>query len=204
MTPSAAWFSGLTQFVQNRRLTQPLPQEASSVAADAAERSIIAASLAMSLAECHEVRSARRSLRLGDADAAVVITSSPVGIRAAEEIVTSTPVLAALVGDRVIAVTEAEYRSWCMLSPDDRFIHHVNVWNWIKTRVPRQRNAEFASYPLGENDAYWLHREGRAGAATLDRRACHLWKWNGRHATLLKPFVTERRVGPLGPAAADA
>lgn len=135
-----------------------------------------------------------------DASPAIVITTSAAGVAAVEEMLGSVPDLAALAGDRVEAVTELEYRLWCIRSPDEGFIHHVNVWSWIKTEVPEQRWAEFSNYPLSAGEAYWLHREGCSGAAALDRRGCHLWKWNGRHAALLRAFVTERSVGPLGPA----
>ena len=74
----------------------------------------------------------------------------------------------ALARDRVEAVTELEYRLWCIRSPDDGFIRHVNLWNWIKTSVPTQRHAEFAASPLGPGECYWLHREGCAGAAALE------------------------------------
>jgi hypothetical protein len=33
------------------------------------------------------------------------------------------------------------------------------------------------------------------GAGDADRRESHLWKWNGRHASLLEPFVTEVITG---------
>lgn len=199
MTPSTAWFHGLQRFVADRRLTEPLPQPLAA-AQEAAERSIIASSLVATLAEAEAVREARRATDRATAAAATVVTTSPVGIVAAEELVASTPALAALVGERFVAVTELEYRLWCIRSPDDAFLYHVNVWNWIKTRVPQQRQSEFADFPLGDGEVYWLHREGRAGASGLDRRACHLWKWNGRHAALLKATVTERGVGSLGAA----
>jgi hypothetical protein len=199
MTHASTWLDGLRHFVHDRRLSKPLRSSAVSVAASAAERSIIAASLATRLAEIDAVRQSRRMLPDADTDPAIVITTSAVGIAAVEEMLTSVAELSALAGDRIEAVTELEYRLWCIRSPDEGFLHHVNVWNWIKTTVPEQRRAEFSDYPLGEGEAYWLHREGCSGAATLDRRGCHLWKWNGRHASLLRAFVTEWSVGPLGP-----
>ena len=56
---------------------------------------------------------------------------------------------------------------------------------------------EFARHPLSPGESYWLHRTGLVGAGPLDRRDCHLWKWNGRHAALLEGFVTERAVAGL-------
>jgi hypothetical protein len=76
----------------------------------------------------------------------------------------------------------------------------VNAWSWVKTSVPRQRWPEFAAFPLPDGDAYWIHREGLAGAAGLDRRASHLWRWNGRQAALLKAFITETAAPRLGDA----
>jgi hypothetical protein len=200
MTHSSDWLDGLREFVRAERIAKPPRATATSPAAEAAARSIIGGSLATRLAELDALREARRSLPGGDLDPAVVITTSATGIAAATELLDSVPNLALLARDRVTAVTELEYRLWCIRSPDDGFLLHVNIWNWIKTAVPEQRHGEFAAYPLGPGECYWLHREGCAGAATLDRRACHLWKWNGRHAALLRAFVTERSVGPLGPA----
>jgi hypothetical protein len=204
MTHASDWLEGLRHFVHDRRLSKPLRSTTVSAAESAAERSIVAASLATRLAEADAMRAARRVLPHADPDPAIVITTSAVGIAAVEEMLASVPDLAALAGNRIEAVTELEYRLWCIRSPDEGFIHHVNVWNWIKTAIPKQRWAEFSDYPLGAGEAYWLHREGCSGAATLDRRGCHLWRWNGRHASLLRAFVTERRVGPLGPSADGA
>jgi len=204
MTHPSDWLEGLRHFVHDRRRSTPPRSPAVSAAESAAERSIIAASLSTRLAEIDAMRAARRALPHADPDPAFVITTSAVGVSAVEEILASVPDLAALAGDRVEAVTELEYRLWCIGTPDDGFIHHVNVWNWLKTAVPQQRWAEFSDYPLGAGEAYWLHREGCSGAAALDRRGCHLWKWNGRHASLLRAFVTERSVGPLGPSADGA
>lgn len=200
MTHASDWLEGLRHFVHDRRLSKPLRSTTVSAAESAAERSIVAASLATRLAEADAMRAARRVLPHADPDPAIVITTSAVGIAAVEEMLASVPDLAALAGNRIEAVTELEYRLWCIRSPDEGFIHHVNVWNWIKTAIPKQRWAEFLDYPLAEGEAYWLHREGCSGAATRDRRGCHLWKWNGQHASLLRAFVTERGVGPLGPS----
>ena len=200
MTRTDDWLVGLREFVRTQRLTKPLRSAAESPAAEAAMRSIIGGSLATWLANLAAVRRARRVVPQASVDPAIVITTSLAGIDATAELLTSVGDLAALAGDRVEAVTELEYRLWCVRFPDEDFIHHVNIWNWVKASVPQQRHGEFAAYPLGSGDVYWLHREGCAGAAALDRRSCHLWKWNGRHAALLRAFVTERGVGPLGAA----
>lgn len=200
MTHSGDWLAGLRDFVGVERVAKPPRATTATPAAAAAERSIIGGSLATRLAELDALRAARRGLPGADPDPAIVITTSAIGVAAAAELLDSVPDLALLARDRVAAVTELEYRLWCIRHPDDRFLLHVNIWNWVKTAVPEQRHGEFAAYPLGPGESYWLHREGCAGAAALDRRACHLWKWNGRHAALLRAFVTEWSVGPLGPA----
>jgi hypothetical protein len=133
-----------------------------------------------------------------DPDPALVLTTSPAGIAAVTDLLTPAGDLSTILGDRVIAVTEREYRLWCIRRPDEGYRQHVNLWNWVKTRVPPQRWAEFAPHALAEGEAFWLHREGVAGAGGLDRRGCRLWKWNGRHVTLLEAFVSERGVSGLG------
>ena len=195
MTPfTRRWLDGLRDFAAGHRATKPLPA-ATDPAAWAAEQSILGASFATRLADVGAIRAARRDRGDGcDPDPALVLTTSAAGIEAATGLLASSRDLALLVDDRLAVVTELEYRLWCIATPDDGYQAHVNLWSWIKTRVPEQRWAEFARHPLAAGEAYWLHRTGIAGAGRLDRRDCHLWKWNGRHAALLEAFVVERTV----------
>jgi hypothetical protein len=86
-------------------------------AATAAERSILGATLATRLAEIDTIRAARRSRQSAalpdpaadsDPDPALVLTTSPVGIDAAEGLLASSGDLAAIVGDRLAAVGGAD------------------------------------------------------------------------------------------------
>jgi hypothetical protein len=198
-TTTREWLDGLRAFAVEHRIAKPLAAPSPDTAAAwAAERSILGAALATRLADLEPLRAARASSPGADPDPAVVLTTSAPGIVAAEAIIDGSPDLAALVGDRLVAVVELEYRRYCMRNPDDAHRHHVTLWNWVKTRVPEQRQAEFARHRLAPGEAWWLHREGVAGAGALDRRASHLWKWNGRHAALLEPFVVEFSVPRVG------
>jgi hypothetical protein len=194
------WLDGLRTFATGHRLRKPLPDAAPS-AVQAAERMILAAHLATMLAGWEQACAARRSGRVGgpegDPDPALVITTSPTGIAVVDEQVAAGSLPARSLATRAVGVTELEYRLWCIRQPDDGYRVHVNVWSWIKASVPPQRHAEFARHPLREGEAYWLHRAGIAGAGAADRRDCHLWKWNGRHASLVEAFVTERGVSEL-------
>ena len=203
MGSNSDWLEGLREFVRVQRSTRPLRRAAASPAAEAAERSIIGASLATRLADVTALREARRTIRGAMTDPAIVVTTSVAGIAAVTELLATVGDLAALADGRLEAVTELEYRLWCIRTPDEDFIHHVNIWNWVKMSVPRQRHAEFAAAPLGAGEEYWLHREGCAGSAGHDHRSCHLWKWNGRHAAMLRPFIAERSVRPLGDRAEE-
>lgn len=195
MLPSTReWLEDLRGFVAEHRQRRPLATRPQPPAAWNAERSILASSLTTSLGELEQVRAARQGLAGLDPDPVIVVTTSAAGIEATRNLLSTVPELAAVAGDRVEPVTELEYRLWCIRHPDDTHRLHVNLWSWVKTRVPEQRHAEFAGHPLGEGECYWLHRTGLAGGGQLDRRACHLWKWNGRHAALLRAFVTERGV----------
>jgi hypothetical protein len=202
-----AWLDGLRDFAIDRRESAPRSVLSGDPAAWNAERSILGAALAARLSEVERYRTARLqrpAARDGlDPDPAIVVTTSAPGIAACAGLLTTAGDVALLVGDRIVAVTELEYRLWCIRHPDDGYLRHVNLWNWVKTRVPEQRRHEFSRHPLGPDEAYWLHRTGLAGAGPLDRRECHLWKWNGRHAALLQAFVAERRVGELGGPAVD-
>jgi len=187
------WLAGLVAFAAAHRHSRP-ERPAADAAAVGAERAILGASLAGRLAEIDAARSARRRPGGPAAEPVLVVTTSAVGIEAVAGLLATEPAFAAVAGDRVAPVTELEYRLWCIRNPDPDHALHLNVWSWLKTRVPPRRWHEFAAFPLGEGETYWLHREGLAGAGPLDRRASHLWKWNGRHAALLEAFVVERGV----------
>jgi hypothetical protein len=197
---SRIWLDGLREFAAEHRVRKP-PREPASVAEGAAERMILAANLATVLAGWDSVEAARRASGSGawllDPDPPLVITTSGIGIGVVGEQLATGSLPARAIADRAVAVTELEYRLWCIRHPDDGYQRHVILWNWIKTRVPPERQGEFARHPLGPGEAYWLHRTGIAGAGAADRRDCHLWKWNGRHASLLEAFVTERGVREL-------
>jgi hypothetical protein len=212
------WLVGLRDFIANERSSVPLSDGTVAAAAWTAERAILAAALATRLAEVDHLRAARRSPRRShgvspgsaadrtpppDPDPAIVLTTSPAGLAAASDLLDHGGDLPALVGDRLVAVTEREYRLWCIRHPDGDHRLHLNLWNWVKTRVPPQRWPEFTPHTLGDGEAFWLHREGVAGAGALDRRTCRLWKWNGRHATLLEAFVPEQGVSTLRGGDAD-
>jgi hypothetical protein len=197
------WLDGLGAFAAARRGEKPLGV-GGSPAEQAAERMILAAQLATWLAGSESLLAARQQAMTSgqlppeaDVDPAIVITTSPEGIAVAETQLATGSLPARAVAGRTVAVTELEYRLWCIREPDEGHRRHINIWNWIKTNVPRQRHAEFARHPLAAGEAYWLHRAGIAAAGPADRRDCHLWKWNGRQATLLEAFVRERGVTEL-------
>jgi len=182
---SREWLAGLRQHVDDDR-RRPGPAGPTGIhtmpaAQRAAERAILAAHLTLWI----------DSELLPDGDQrAIVVTTSPVGIEVAADILGRDDPLTQRVSDRLVAVTEAEYRSWTKLHPDSDRELHMNHWNWIKTSVPAARWREFAAFPLGPGEHYWLHRTGTTGSGP-EQRHCHLWKWNGTAASLLKPFVTE-------------
>jgi hypothetical protein len=189
------WLDGLRRFAAEHRNRAPLPSPDDQDRA-AAERMILATQFATCLAGWDTIAGERRA-RAGldpaaDPEPALVITTSPVGILVADDLVSTGSPPARALAERVAAVTELEYRLWCIRNPDEHHARHVNLWNWIKTGVPVQRHHEFADFPLADGEHYWLHRTGIRGAGEADRRDCHLWKWNGRHASLLKAFITER------------
>jgi len=188
------WCAGLAAFAVERRGGQP-PRLPESQSLAAAERAILATHLVAWLDDWATIMSARCEWtrgRLGaDPDAGVVLTTSAVGIAGAEELLAGGHPLAAAEARRIVPVTELEYRLWCIRHPDEDHRHHMNHWSWIKTQVPLQRHREFARHPLGPGEAYWLHRAGTAGAGAADRRDCHLWRWNGRHAAIVEAFVRE-------------
>lgn len=197
------WLDGLRAFANELRARRPVPDLSSPDATLAAERMILTAHLVTRLGRIDDMLAARRSRVAAsatagatalDPDPALVLTTSPVGIITAAELVGPSGSFTSL-APWLAFVTELEYRLWCIRSPDEAFARHVNLWNWVKTRVPRQRHAEFARHRLGDGEVYWLHRAGVAGAGSADGHECHLWKFNGRHASLLEPFVREGVAG---------
>jgi hypothetical protein len=202
MTPqSRDWLSGLREFAAAERLKKPpAPPGDEQSPSWAAQRAVLAAHLATWLdAELEPILESRRrfaaALPAADPDAAIVLTTSPAGIAAAEDVLgRRDPLLEPLLAERrrsIAVVREVEYRLWCIRHPDPDHLRHFNHWSWIKTDVPRQRWGEFARFPVADHETYWLHRTGTGGAGTADARACHLWKWNGATAALLRPFFAE-------------
>lgn len=199
------WFDGLREREAAQRSATRVERPPAAIAA---ERMILSAQLSLWLTGFDDVLAARRawldeSLPEGDPDPAIVVTTSPTGIAMADELAHSGSLPARNLSSGLVAVTERTYRLWCIAHPDPAHLHHVNVWNWIKTEVPEQRHAEFARHPLRPGESYWLHRAGIAGAGSADCRDCHLWKWTGRQAVLLEAFITERSVGRLGAVEPD-
>ncbi|MFM8890755.1 MAG: hypothetical protein ACKOTB_03855 [Planctomycetia bacterium] len=185
MSPDAAnWLDGL------RAAAAPLPHSSSGAAA-AAERSILAAHLVAWLdTELSGLLAERSRAGIGDAEPALVLTTSPTGIEVARDVLGRDDPLTRERARRIACVTERCYRLWCIRHPDPDHSWHVNHWSWIKTSVPSQRHAAFARWPLADGEAYWLHRTGTTGVGR-DRRFTHLWRFDGRIATILKPFVDE-------------
>lgn len=192
-----AWLDGLRASLVDRPSTTS-PAIAPDAAAALAERMILAAHLARWLDESPAWRHARhdfaRSVGPGfDPDPALVLTTSPQGIEAAEDMLAGDSPFAGDLRGRVACATERDYRAWCMRHPDADHRLHVNHWSWIKTRLPPQRERELGAHPLRDGERYWLHRTGTVGAGSADGRAAHLWRFDGRHASLVRAFVDEGR-----------
>lgn len=185
MAPDASnWLDGL------RAVAAPAAASPGGAAA-AAERSILAAHLVAWLdTEAAGLLAERSQAGIGDAEPALVLTTSPIGIEVARDVLGRDDPLTREWARRIACVTERCYRLWCIRHPDPDHRWHVNHWSWIKTGVPSQRHAAFARWPLAAGETYWLHRTGTTGVGR-DRRFCHLWRFDGRLATLLKPFVDE-------------
>jgi hypothetical protein len=193
MTPeSRAWLDGLRAFAGAE--APPAPGDPAAAASHTAERGLLAAALVSwidtSLAELLQERAAAGR----DPEPAIVLTTTPAGFAAAADVLGRDDPLMRQWRERFACVSEKHYRLWCIRHPDVDYRLHVNHWNWIKTRVPQQRQPAFAAFPLEPDERYWLHRTGTAGAGR-ERRFCHLWKWNGRTASLLKPNIDESVTG---------
>jgi len=188
MTPEACgWLDGLRSLAADA----PRPPRAdpdATPAQAAAERAVLAAHLVNWLDGAFEPLLAERGPERHPP--AVVLTTTAAGLTAAADVLGRDDPLTRLRRPRFAAVTELDYRLWCHRHPDPEHRLHVNHWSWIKTRVPPQRWPAFARHALAPGECYWLHRTGTVGAGA-ERRFCHLWKWNGRHAVLLEPFVAE-------------
>lgn len=185
---SRHWLAGLRDAVATaRRAAGSAGRPGISPSQESAERSILSAHLVTWLE--NELPTLLGD-RADDDDPAIVITTSPVGLAVVEETLRRDEPLMRSLRDRVVAVTEREYRAWTKDHPDPDHRHHLNHWSWIKTQVPEARRHEFAAYPLSDGEQHWLHRTGTSGCGR-ERRFCHLWRWNGSTAALLKPFFPE-------------
>ena len=120
---------------------------------------------------------------------AVVITTTPGGIRACESLVRE-PELATLF-ESCCYLTEYEYRYWCKEEPDIKFKFHINYWAWIKTSVPSVRMHEFRMYPIPKDNKYWLLRHGVNGLGEHDYADCQIHSWDGASTKLLAEHFHE-------------
>jgi hypothetical protein len=201
-TDTRGWLDGLRACAAAHREQKPFAAVDAHLPARSAERAILAADLTTRLATLGDLLAARAAAarpddQTADTNPAVVITTSPVGIAVVADLLASPTHGLQPLAAVTTAVTELEYRLWCIRQPDDGFRLHLNLWSWVKTSVPEQRWPEFARHSLGSGEVYWLHRSGVGGAGSADARNCHLWKWNGRHAALLQAFIREHTVGHL-------
>ena len=201
MTPEAReWLDGLRQFAGPvaSAADDPARIDPDAAAVRAAERAVLAAALVSWIDTDLPGLLAERSVPGGDPEPALVLTTTPAGLAAAADVLGRDDPLIRQWRERSAWVTEKDYRLWCIRHPDPDHRLHVNHWSWIKTQVPQQRHTEFAPHRLREGEAFWLHRTGTAGAGEADGRTASLWKFTGRHAALLEPRLTERRVPPPG------
>ena len=192
------WLAGLRQRVAASRRgpgpAGPAGNALPSAAAVAAERMILGAHLSLWIDnDLLPLLEERRASSVPEADAspAIVITTSPLGIDVLDDALMRDEPLVASLREQLVAVTEREYRDWTKANPDPDHLLHLNHWSWVKTSVPAARHGEFAAYPLAAGESFWLHRTGTTGCG-LERRFCHLWKWNGSSPSLVRPFIAER------------
>ena len=184
------WLEGLRDFAADPP-RRPRPAADATPAEIAAQRTIIAASLVTWIdTELPGLLAGHPTGR----EPVVVVTTSSAGLAAVAELLGRNDPLIVSLRPLVAAVSELEYRLWCIRRPDPDHALHVNHWNWIKTRVPTDRRAALAGRPLSPGERWWIHRQGTA-AAGIDRRRSGLWKWNGGTASLVAPAFEERVAG---------
>ena len=121
-------------------------------------------------------------------DGAIVVTTSPPGLAAWNDLISRLPTPLA---QRVATATEIEYRGWCMRSPDESHRLHAVVWSWIKAPLPPQRRPDFAAFPIAESADYWVLRYGHSGGGEGEQSG-DLFAWDGAVARLLATGITER------------
>jgi len=203
MTPDTrAWLEGLRAFAGDAtpppgdpaRQAAERANQSAELAILAAERAIVAAALVSWIDTALAGLLAERAATGGSPEPAIILTTTPAGFAAAADVLGRDDPLMEQWRERFACVSEKHYRLWCIKHPDPDYRLHMNHWSWIKTQVPPQRQAAFARFPLAPGDDSWLHRTGTVGAGR-ERRFCHLWKWNGRTAALVKPFIDETVAG---------
>jgi hypothetical protein len=120
---------------------------------------------------------------------AVVMTTTPVGIRACEVLAEESKFKS--VFEYCCYLTEYEYRYWCKEEADLNFRFHINYWAWMKTSVPSTRMHEFCNYPIPEDNQYWLLRHGLNGLGEDDYADCSVFGWDGTSTRLLAEHFHE-------------
>lgn len=193
MTPAtAAWREGLIAFLADDR-TRPrhrsTPDPEPAVAAEV-ER-VVAESVRKWLGEQLTRQLQRRrqwaeNLPTLDPEPAILLTTTPLALATAERAVADDP-------RGIVCVLEVEYRRWCRLEPDDAMHHHIAAWNWVKTTLPKVRQADFPAHPIRPGEQYWLHRTGIAGTTAEELRNTALLAFDGTHSRLLAASTVETR-----------
>jgi len=188
-----AWMERLRCFLTGeRRKKRPQgkkksPQNTRSACSRAAEEKLLETTIGHWLAGLEQ--------RLGNAHRwngirpAVVITTTPAGIRACKTLAGETEFGA--VFQYCCYLTEYEYRYWCKEEPDPNLRFHINYWAWIKTSVPSARMHEFRNYPIPEGNQYWLLRHGLNGLGEDDYADCKVFGWDGTTTRLLAEHFRE-------------
>lgn len=182
------WASHFRQYEADRRKAIPLARREKLTLIEESRCQIIGGSFLQWLQELGprflEERAIMSKLLNVDTHPFVVFTSDMPGLVAANELVGAD-------SEQVGFLLKEEFDNFQLQISDPTYRWHIHVWSYFHTRIEDAMEAEARmKYPLPNGCEYWVHSEGTMWAENAGRGGEHLWKWDGREATLLEEAIS--------------
>lgn len=181
----------LCEFADSCRQATPIPDERALSVAEQAQDQLLGGVLMHWLKNdlpgfLFERSDCVAEIRGIDKEPGLVVTTSPVGLIAATNIIGHRQPLSCY-------LLEQEYREYCDEHPDPNWQWHLHHWSWIETDANLGEDSCREEFPLSEGESYWIHHTGVSVAFLFERSFKHLWKWSAGSGRpeLLKPYMEQ-------------
>jgi hypothetical protein len=181
----AHWMTGLRKYVDVCRIKNPVINRCDLSVEQEMQCRIIGGGLISWLNKYGpaflQERAVLSSLMNVSKDPILVFTSTVPGMVAAREILADA-------SESVVALFAEELIDWLTTNPDPEYRYYVHMWSFF-ANPDDEILSKAGDYPIGDGECYWLHKEGTMCGLLFGRGGDHLWKWDGKEATLLEEGV---------------